>query len=294
MLFNHYLIFGYLIKCVILSEPVSTKINIRGRKAVHVEKPIHQYDFRKYYKDLFQSIDIHPNLYGKNGTVVNKNTVRENFNDDIEHDKHTLIFNQVYHFYRKMLDRRKAELNRTRVDKAKEKINAHVNKIEEAMKRRLSRIEYMNHKQFIKQRKLGRMEDKHQKHHHNGTNNNVQNTERPKSRVIDVSRVKNILNDIENYVHNKVEVPEDENLDIAPKEDIRNDGKEELKGKIQNFFGFTKKTVTKFSKRPTRPKTSKTTTRRPTTPDLVQWALNHTDDVDSSEEIKKKGKFRFL
>lgn len=311
MFINLCFIFGYLIKFAITTEAGAKKINIRGRQVEHAQKPIHQYDFRKYYKDLFQSIDIHPHFYGNNATKVNKKNVRENFNDDIEHDKHTLIFNQVYKVYKKMLDRRKAELNKTsRVDKAKSKFNAHVNKLEEALRRKLSRTDYMNHKQIIKERKSERKEDKTRSLNPNlnESKNIIHNENKDPSKIIDVSKVKDILNDVENYVHNKIGIPiqtkvddtkninneqADENDAIAPKRAIRNDAKDDLKGKIKDFFGFNKGNNKKFSNKPSRPKTTKTTTKRPTTPDLIEWALNHTNDIDSSEEVKKKGKFCF-
>lgn len=296
MFICHYFVLACLIQYILTIEINPKNTNIRGKKVDPPQKTIHNYDYRKYYKDLFQSVDVHPKLYGNNATNAHKNAVRENFNDDVEHDKHALVFQHVYNAYKRVLDRRKAELNKTRkIQKSKDKMNAHVHNLEKAMIKKLQRVDYLNHKQIIKERK----DDKENKNDDiNALNGNItQDKSKDQARVMDVLKVKNLLSNVENYVHNKVEKCDQQKPDKraeshmghienknASHEPIRNDLKTDLKGKIKNFFGFNKDSSSRKSTRMT-----KTTTRRPTTPDLIAFALNNTED-DDSDDVTFKGK----
>lgn len=300
MFISYYIIVFYLLKHVTVMKIQSKKVNIKGKQVEHPQSFGNVYDYKKYYKDLFQPMDIHPQLYGNKVNKTKSNTVRENINDDVEHDKYTLIFQQVYNFYKKMLNKRKSESN-SKLDKlihSKNKLNSHVNLLEKAMKYKMDRFEHVNHKRIVKDRNQQIKEEKNSTHDLNPKLSRKNNSPQDHPKGIDTIKIKSILHDVENFVQKKVtnefntkqadvEAHEKEHSKVENQSEvgneIKNDFKQELGGKIKNFFGFGKGSSVRSTRKIT--KTKKTTTSRPTTPDLVQWALNHTDTDDSFFQI---------
>ncbi|KAL1450442.1 hypothetical protein WDU94_002808 [Cyamophila willieti] len=288
MLTNYYILLTYVVKCVVLIDTHSKKMNIKGKQVEHISA--HEFGYRKYYKDLFQSMDIHPQLYGHNVNNT-KDRVRENFNDDVEHDKHTLIFQQVYKFYRKMLNKRKAEQNSSlnKVLKYKNKLKADINQVEEVMKNKISRLEHVNHKQVVKERRREIMEILEQKTQNDDlTHGNNTSHKQEHVKAVDTFKIKSILNDVEKYIKNKF--GEHGKPDTAVSSEVVHETKtkikNDLKGNIQNFFGFNKGGSSKRPSVKTK-KTPKTTTTKPTTPNWEDWVASNNESEYEEETTRK-------